>query len=71
MSLNLNGSSYTRGKKSYFGGDPILPTWSGYAIVICFGVFFSLFTTGIVHLETKYTKTKVCTVYAYALYTCR
>lgn len=47
------------GKKSFFGGDPILPTWSGYVIVVLFGVFFSFFTVGMLKLEEKYAKTKM------------
>ncbi|KAJ1444274.1 hypothetical protein M885DRAFT_454955, partial [Pelagophyceae sp. CCMP2097] len=47
------------GQKSFFGGEPILPTWSGYLIVVLFGVFFSGVTTGMVHLEQKFAKTKV------------
>jgi Na+/proline symporter len=47
------------GDKSFFGGDPILPTWSGYLIVVLFGVFFSIFTTGIVSLEARFTDTKI------------
>jgi hypothetical protein len=47
------------GQKSFFGGEPILPSWSGYLIVVLFGVFFSGVTTAIVHLEQKFAKTKV------------
>ncbi|KAJ1455505.1 urea transporter [Pelagophyceae sp. CCMP2097] len=47
------------GKSSFFGGEPILPTWSGYVIVVLFGVFFSGVTTGIMALEQKFSKQKV------------
>lgn len=33
-----------QGDETFFGGDPYLPQAAGYAIVVGFGVFFSLFT---------------------------
>lgn len=45
------------GKSSFFGTDPPLPEWSGYAIVLGFGAFFSVFTTLLVYLDKVYNKT--------------
>jgi Na+/proline symporter len=43
---------------SYFGGNPPLSEGVGWAVVIGFGLFFSLFTTGVVYLTYKYTNTE-------------
>jgi len=45
------------GKESFFGADPPLPLWSGYAIVLGFGAFFSVFTTLLVYVDKKYNGT--------------
>jgi SSS family transporter len=39
------------GKESFFGGSPPLPEAAGYAIVLGFGAFFSLFTTIMVYMD--------------------
>jgi len=39
------------GKESFFGGSPPLPEAAGYAIVLGFGAFFSVFTTIMVYLD--------------------
>jgi hypothetical protein len=44
------------GQESYFGGTPPLPTWVGYAVVLGFGVFFSVFTTCIVYMNLYFGK---------------
>ena len=44
-------------KDSYFGGTPPLSSGVGWAVIIGFGVFFSVVTTLIVHLSRKYTNT--------------
>lgn len=41
------------GKESFFGGNPPLPEAAGYAIVLGFGAFFSLFTTIMVYLDKE------------------
>jgi len=46
------------GAKSFFGGEPPLPLWSGYAIVLGFGAFFSVVTTAMVYLDIRYNKTE-------------
>jgi len=48
-----------QGDETFFGGDAYLPQAAGYAIVVGFGVFFSLFTVMIMHLEKKYVGTKL------------
>jgi len=45
------------GKTAFFGGTPPLPEWSGWLIVIGFGLFFSVFTTVLVYLDKVYNKT--------------
>lgn len=42
------------GQSSFFGGDPALSVGVGYAVVLGFGVFFSVFTTGIIYLNQKF-----------------
>ena len=44
------------GAKSFFGGEPQLPLWSGYAIVLGFGAFFSVVTTAMVYLGIRCNK---------------
>jgi SSS family transporter len=39
------------GKESFFGDSPPLPEAAGYAIVLGFGAFFSLFTTIMVYMD--------------------
>lgn len=39
------------GQDSFFGTTPPLPEWSGYAIMLGFGAFFSVFTTVMVYLD--------------------
>merc|ERR1719387_149771 len=39
------------GKDAFFGGTPPLPESSGYAIVLGFGAFFSVFTTALVYID--------------------
>jgi len=46
------------GKESFFGNDTPLPLGAGYAIVLGFGAFFSVFTTVIVYLDKVYNGTK-------------
>jgi SSS family transporter len=40
-----------QGQESYFGGQPPLPTWVGYIVVLAFGFGFSIFTTLVVYLD--------------------
>merc|ERR1719258_860988 len=47
-----------KGDKSFFGGTPPLPEGAGYAIVLGFGAFFSIFTTLLVFLDKKYNGTE-------------
>jgi len=47
-----------QGKESFFGSDTPLPQGAGYAIVLGFGAFFSVFTTVIVYLDKVYNGTK-------------
>jgi len=46
------------GKESFFGDETPLPLWSGYAIVLGFGAFFSLVTTAMVYLDKRYNNTE-------------
>ena len=46
------------GDSEFFENRAPLPKWGGYLIVVGFGVFFSLVTTGIVSLENKFAGTK-------------
>jgi SSS family transporter len=39
------------GKDAFFGGTPPLPESAGYAIVLGFGAFFSVFTTALVYVD--------------------
>ena len=41
------------------GTDTVLPQGAGYGIVLGFGVFFSVFTSLLVYLDTKYGGTKM------------
>mmetsp|Transcript_134326 Transcript_134326/g.218635 ORF Transcript_134326/g.218635 Transcript_134326/m.218635 type:complete len:379 (-) Transcript_134326:971-2107(-) len=47
-----------RGQDTFFGSDPPLPEGAGYAIVLGFGAFFSLFTTALVYLDKVFNKTE-------------
>merc|ERR1719359_1317192 len=47
-----------KGKESFFGDVTPLPLAAGYAIVLGFGVFFSVFTTILVYLDKKYNNTE-------------
>merc|ERR1719356_1949383 len=40
-----------RGQDAFFGGTPPLPESAGYAIVLGFGAFFSVFTTALVYID--------------------
>lgn len=44
---------------SFFGSDPLLSKSVGYAIVLGFGIFFSLFTTFLVFLDNRYSGTRI------------
>jgi hypothetical protein len=46
------------GMDSYFGGKPPSSLGIGYFVVLGFGAFFSIITTGIVYLNTKFGKTQ-------------
>jgi len=50
MAMTVMASEY-KGKDSFFGDATPLPEGAGYAIVLGFGVFFSLFTTMLVYLD--------------------
>merc|ERR1719191_1258967 len=39
------------GKDAFFGGEPPLPEGAGYAILLGFGAFFSVFTTALVYID--------------------
>jgi SSS family transporter len=41
-------------KDSFFGGEPLLDEGVGYAIVLGFGIFFSIVTTFLVFLDKRY-----------------
>ena len=43
------------GKESFFGDDAPLPESVGYAVVLGFGVAFSVFTTILVFLERRFS----------------
>lgn len=43
---------------SFFGGTAILPVGAGYGVVLGFGLFFSLFTTLLVWLDSKFAGTE-------------
>jgi len=47
-----------QGKESFFGTSPPLELWVGYLIVLGLGVFFSVFTTGLVYVDKVYNKTE-------------
>eukprot|EP00931_Biecheleriopsis_adriatica_P103353 TRINITY_DN781_c0_g1_i6.p1 TRINITY_DN781_c0_g1~~TRINITY_DN781_c0_g1_i6.p1 ORF type:complete len:686 (+),score=149.75 TRINITY_DN781_c0_g1_i6:132-2189(+) len=47
-----------KGQDSFFGTTPPLPEWSGYAIMLGFGAFFSIFTTAMVYLDKNANGTK-------------
>jgi len=51
------------GKESFFGGNTPLPQGAGYAIVLGFGAFFSIFTTVMVYLDKTYNGTKQTSEY--------
>merc|ERR1719214_170846 len=55
--MSLMTTEY-KGKESFFGDVTPLPLAAGYAIVLGFGAFFSLFTTMIVYLDKKYNATE-------------
>mmetsp|Transcript_114155 Transcript_114155/g.202327 ORF Transcript_114155/g.202327 Transcript_114155/m.202327 type:complete len:683 (-) Transcript_114155:62-2110(-) len=44
--------------ESFFGSDPPLPEGAGYAIVLGFGAFFSVFTTVLVYLDKIFSNTQ-------------
>lgn len=41
-------------QESFFGDSTPLPSWVGYAIILGFGAFFSVVTTLLVYLDSKY-----------------
>lgn len=43
------------GQQSFFGGTPPLPESVGYAVVLGFGIAFSIFTTILVYLERSFS----------------
>merc|ERR1719446_604015 len=47
-----------KGRDSFFGDETPLPLESGYAIVLGFGAFFSIFTTVLVFLDKKFNGTE-------------
>jgi len=48
----------TVSKQSFFEGTPPLPEYAGYAIMLGFGAFFSIFTTILVYLDKNANGTK-------------
>ena len=42
------------GQESFFGGKPPLDEAVGYAVVVGFGLFFSLFTSCLVYLNKHF-----------------
>jgi len=46
------------GQASFFGDTTPLPEWSGFAIVLGFGAFFSVFTTALVYIDKVVNKTE-------------
>jgi hypothetical protein len=40
-----------QGETSYFGGTPPLPPGVGYAVVLGFGILFSVITTALVYIN--------------------
>merc|ERR1719316_1831702 len=58
MVMSLMMTPKYKGKESFFGDETPLPLGAGYAIVLGFGAFFSLFTTLIVYLDKKYNNTE-------------
>lgn len=42
------------GQESYFGGEAPLSVGVGYAVVLGFGLFFSILTTAIVFISRKF-----------------
>jgi SSS family transporter len=44
---------------SFFGGVPVLPESAGYAIVLGFGIFFSIFTTMLMYMDQRYLGTNI------------
>merc|ERR1719262_1437520 len=56
-SMSLMLTQY-RGRDSFFGNETPLPLGAGYAIVLGFGAFFSIFTTMLVYLDKRYNNTE-------------
>lgn len=56
---NIFGFPEYEGEKEFFGGEAALSQGVGYAVVLGFGGFFSLFTTLIVWLDQRYGGTKM------------
>jgi len=52
-----------RGKESFFGTDTPLPEGAGYAILLGFGAFFSLFTTLLVYVDKWANNTRETSEY--------
>mmetsp|Transcript_13022 Transcript_13022/g.45173 ORF Transcript_13022/g.45173 Transcript_13022/m.45173 type:complete len:771 (+) Transcript_13022:55-2367(+) len=57
--VNAAGNTVCAKDTSFFGGDPVLSEGVGYAIVMGFGIFFSLFTSGLVYLDQRYVGTNI------------
>jgi len=57
VTRNLAASSQPEeylGQTSFFGGNPPLSEGVGYAVVLGFGLAFSIFTTILMYLEGRY-----------------
>ncbi|CAK0787068.1 hypothetical protein CVIRNUC_010284 [Coccomyxa viridis] len=55
---NLAGLTQYDGATSFFNGQPPLSEGAGYAVVVGFGAFFSIFTTILVFLDYRFGGTK-------------
>jgi len=63
FSIGLEGHGGYAGKESFFGANTPLELWTGYAIVLGFGAFFSVFTTGLVYADKYYNGTEQTSEY--------
>lgn len=57
---NIQPAEYA-GQESFFGGESPLPVSVGYAVVLGFGIAFSIFTTAIVYIEKLFSGNAVMT----------
>jgi len=55
---NFYGLAQYCGQSSFFGNTSPLPQWVGYVIMLGFGLFFGIFTIGLVFLDWKLLGTK-------------